>query len=179
MKYYEKKQREKSIFKGRVLHLHVDDVELSDGTRSTREIISHPGGVAILAFTKEHEVLLVKQFRYAIHESILEIPAGRMDQNETHFDCAIRELKEETGYISKEVSYLGQMFPTPGYSSEVIHLYLAKNCVYTGQTLEEGEFLDVIKMSYEDVLNRIQNNEIWDAKTIIALLKYDKLTKTE
>lgn len=172
MKHFEKKEHSHSVFKGKILHLHVDDVSLEDGSCTKREIVSHPGAVGILAFTESEEILLVKQFRYALQEVVLEIPAGRMDKHETHLDCAKRELLEETGYVSDSITYLGQVFPSPGYSNEVIHLYVAKNCTYQKQQLEAGEFLDVELYTLTELNQMILDNKIWDAKTLVALLKY-------
>lgn len=175
MKHFEKKEHSHSIYKGKILHLHVDDVSLEDGSCSKREIVSHPGAVGILAFTKTEEILLVKQFRYALQEVILEIPAGRMDKHETHLECAKRELLEETGYVSDSITYLGQVYPSPGYTNEVIHLYVAKNCTYQKQQLEAGEFLDVELHTLQDLIRMILDNKIWDAKTLVALLKYSSI----
>lgn len=175
MKHFEKKEHTQSIYKGKIIHVHVDDVSLEDGSCSKREIVSHPGAVGILAFTKAEEIILVKQFRYALNEVVLEIPAGRMDQHETHLECAKRELLEETGYTSDNITYLGQIYPSPGYSNEVIHLYIAKNCAYQKQQLEAGEFLDVEFHRIDALKQMILDNKIWDAKTVVALLKYSSI----
>ena len=96
--------------------------------------------------TDNNEVILVKQFRYPLQEAILEIPAGKINPDENHYDCGLRELLEETGAVPREYSYLGTAYPTPAYVTEKIHIYLAKGLTFKNQQLDDDEFLDIIKM---------------------------------
>lgn len=165
------------IYDGKIIRVEKDDIELEDGHRSTREVVFNTGGVSVLAFTKEGKVILAKQFRYPSKEELYEIPGGKQNENESFIEAGMRELEEETGYVSDDVSYFGYFYPTVAYCSEIIHLVLAKNCVYKKQHLDEGEHVDVALYDYDEVKDMIFNNEIKDGKTIIALLKYDALTK--
>lgn len=167
----EKQLSSEQIFDGKVVKLFVDDVELEDGTKAKREVIKHPGGVCVVPLTEENEVLFVRQFRYPHKQVLLEIPAGKLEWGESHHDCGLRELKEETGCTCDEYTYLGSLIPTPAYCGEVIHMYLARGLHGGEQKLDEGEFLDVERIPLDKAVEMVMNNEIGDAKTQIALLK--------
>ena len=167
----EKQLSSEQIFDGKVVKLFVDDVELEDGTKAKREVIKHPGGVCVVPLTEENEVLFVRQFRYPHKQVLLEIPAGKLEWGESHYDCGLRELKEETGCTCDEYTYLGSLIPTPAYCGEVIHMYLARGLHGGEQKLDEGEFLDVERIPLDKAVEMVMNNEIGDAKTQIALLK--------
>lgn len=167
----EKQLSSEQKFDGRVVKLFVDDVELEDGTKAKREVIKHPGGVCVLALTDENEVLFVRQYRYPHKQVLLEIPAGKLEWGESHHDCGLRELKEETGCTCDEYNYLGNLIPTPAYCGEVIHMYLARGLHRGEQKLDDGEFLDVERIPLDKAVEMVMNNEIADAKTQIALLK--------
>lgn len=171
MEFYEKTIKTDMKFEGRILKLHVDTVELPDGTVSTREIVEHMGGVAVVAIDENNNVYMVKQFRKPCEKVILEIPAGKIDKNEEPKDCGIRELEEETGLKAHKFISLGSMLPSPGYTAEVIHIYLAMD-LYEGKVhLDEGEFLSVEKYHIDELVSMIMHNEIRDAKTVIGILK--------
>lgn len=170
----EKTIKKETMYKGKILNVELHDVELPDGSFSKREILKHNGAVAILAITDNDEVLLVEQYRKAVELVTLEIPAGKIDGSEEAVVCAVRELKEETGYtVSKEK--LTKIYATHvaiGYSSELITIYfidgLSKE--QRGQlVLDEDEFLNLKKYKLEKVFELLDNNEITDSKTIIAL----------
>lgn len=167
----EKQLSSEQIFDGKVVKLFVDDVELEDGTKAKREVIKHPGGVCVVPLTDENEVLFVRQFRYPHKQVLLEIPAGKLEWGESHHDCGLRELKEETGCTCDEYTYLGSLIPTPAYCGEVIHMYLARGLHGGEQKLDEGEFLDIERIPLDKAVEMVMNNEIGDAKTQIALLK--------
>lgn len=158
------------IFKGKILSLYVDSVRLPDGRQSKRECVRHHGGACVL-FIKEGKIALVKQYRYLYGKEIYEIPAGKMDEGEQPDIAAQRELKEETGYKA-EVKHLLDIYPTPGYTDEVIHIYIAENGEYVGEKLDEGEFLNCQFFAIDDVLKMIESGEICDAKTVSAVYKY-------
>lgn len=161
----------KQIFNGVVVKLFVDDVELENGRTATREVIRHPGGVCVLPLDGEGNVLFVRQFRYPHGKVLLEIPAGKLEAGEQHYDCGLRELKEETGCTCDSYEYLGSLIPTPAYDSEVIHMYLARGLHAGEQKLDAGEFLDVERIPFEKAVEMVMNNEIGDSKTQIAILK--------
>lgn len=158
-------------FDGKIVKLYVDLVELEDGRTASREVIKHPGGVCVLPLDEDNNVLFVRQFRYPHGKVLLEIPAGKLEYGEKHYDCGPRELKEETGCTCDKYDYLGSLIPTPAYCGEVIHMYLARGLHYGAQKLDSGEFLDVEKIPLEKAVEMIMNNEIEDSKTQIAVLK--------
>ena len=166
-------------FDGRVVKLFVDKAELENGEVVTREVIRHPGGVCVLPLDEDNNVLCVEQFRYPHGRVLLEIPAGKLEYGEKHYDCGLRELKEETGCTCDRYDYLGSLIPTPAYCGEVIHMYLARGLHYGAQKLDDDEFLDVKKIPLEKAVEMIMNNEIADSKTQIAILKTKLLLEKE
>lgn len=175
MSFREEKLESRRIYDGKILKLDLDRVRLPDGRESRREIVRHNGGAAVL-LVKEGCVLLVRQFRYAYGKEIYEIPAGKLNQGEDPEVSAARELEEETGYRAKLVHAM-DLYPTPGYTDEVIHIYFATEFRFVGQKLDEGEFLNCEFIPFGDVLNRIASGEINDAKTIAAVYRY-KIDRT-
>lgn len=170
----EKCLKSNQIYSGRVLKYNVDEVELPDGNKGIRETVSHPGGVGILVI-KDDFVYLVKQYRYVFNKDIIEIPAGKLDKNEKHEDAAKRELKEELGLVAKNLTFLGEFYPSVGYTNEIIYLYFASEFEEGKQHLDEDEFLDKIKMSVDEFKRKIKSNEIKDGKTIAAYHLYNEL----
>lgn len=171
MDFEEKKISSEHIFKGRVVDLYVDEVLLPDGTRSKREYIRHSGGAAVL-FIKDGKAALVRQFRYAYGEETYEIPAGKLNQGEDPEEAALRELTEETGYRAENCSHLIDIYPTPGYTDEVIHIYLATEGRFVGEHLDEGEFLNCSYISLCELEGMIDRGKIKDAKTVAAYYSY-------
>lgn len=173
----EKTIQSELIYDGKIIRVEKDAVALENGHQSTREVVFNSGGVCTLALTNNEEVVLVKQFRYPSKEELWEIPGGKADADETYTQTGLRELEEETGYISEEVEYLGYMYPTVAYCSEIIHMVVAKNCTYKQQKLDDGEHVEVHLIPLQEVLRMIETNEIKDGKTIVAILKYIALHK--
>lgn len=170
MNFEEKKLNSEIKYKGKILTLTVDDIELPDGNKSVRECVRHSGGAAVL-LVKDGGVLLVKQFRYLYGKTIYEIPAGKLNAGEDPLTAAARELEEETGYRAKLVKLL-DLYPSPGYTDEIIHIYFATEYEFVGQKLDEGEFLNCEFIPLEKVLSLIDGGEICDAKTVTAILKF-------
>lgn len=160
----------REIFDGKVFKIKVDTVTLPDNSSSFRELVIHNGGVAIVAIEDDY-IYMVSQYRKAIEKTVLEIPAGKIEAGEEPLVCGKRELEEELGLVTDDFISLGKMYPTPGYCSEIIHLFLAKNFTKTSQKLDVGEFLHVEKLKISDVLTMIENNEICDGKTIVGVYK--------
>ncbi|MBE7088892.1 MAG: NUDIX hydrolase [Clostridiales bacterium] len=171
MKLKEETVNSKLIYDGKVVKLFLDKVKLPDESLANREIIKHSGGAAIL-LVDDNRVLLVKQFRYAYNEEIYEIPAGKLEDLENPEIAAVRELEEETGFVATKVDLLAKIFPTPGYTNEVIYIYHAKEYLKKQQKLDSGEFLKVEFIEIEKVLQMIDKGEICDAKTVTAVYKY-------
>ncbi|MEE3453598.1 NUDIX hydrolase [Dialister sp.] len=170
----EKLLRRNEIYDGQIIHVFKDQVELA-GRETVREVVLHCGAAAIIPVTDEGEVLFVRQYRYPVEEALLEIPAGKMDPGETPDECALRELEEETGYTGR-LEKLGYVYTTPGFCNETIHLYLATELVHKKQHLDEGEFLDVIRIPLKEVWDMVREGKIYDAKTLSAFaIAHDRL----
>lgn len=157
-------------FQGSFMRVMQDIVELPDGSESIREYIKHPGAVAILALDDEDNLLMERQYRHCVAQVIYEIPAGKLDPHEDLLTCGRRELAEETGYVAKEWIYLGECLPCIGYSTEKIVYYLAKGLAYTGQNLDKGEFLEVVKQPLSEIFELAFNGKIADSKTLSGLM---------
>jgi ADP-ribose pyrophosphatase len=159
----------KLIFKGKVLTMNYDTVLLPNGVKATREIIKHPGAVAVVPLANDGRIVLVKQYRYPVGKEMLEIPAGKLDKGEKTDDCARRELSEETGYLAGELIKLTSIYTTPGFTDEVIHVYLAKNLTIAERHPDEDEFINVELYTKDQVKQMITNGIICDAKSMIGL----------
>lgn len=173
----EKKISGEVIYDGKIIRVEKDYIELEDGHRSTREVVFNSGGVSVLALDKDENVILVKQFRYPSKEELYEIPGGKQNKDEDYVTSGMRELEEESGYTSEDAQYFGYFYPTVAYATEVIHLLLAKNCYYTKQHLDVGEYVSVELIPFEEVKKMVFDGRIKDGKTIIAVLKYDALRR--
>ena len=171
MNLEEKTIEQNTLYTGRILNFAVDRVLLPNGKEGTREMVSHSGGVGVLPLTEAHEVLLVNQYRYPYHKEILEIPAGKLSPGEQPIECGKRELKEETGTTARAYKSLGRLLPSPGYTDEVIHIYLATGLTFGDMQLDEDEFLDVVKMPMKKAVDLVLSGELEDSKTQIAILK--------
>ncbi len=171
MNLSEKTLSSKSVFDGRILHITLDEVELADGKMSKREVVNHPGGVAVAALDMDNNVFFVRQFRYPYKEIVLELPAGKLEKGSTPLENGKRELLEETGAEGYSYISLGQVYPSPGYTSEIIHLYACRVQREGENRPDEGEFLNVEKIPLEKAVEMVLNNMIPDAKTQIAVLK--------
>ncbi len=165
----EKTIKSDKLYRGKIINLRIDTVELPNQKYSKREIIEHGGGVAIIAI-KDKKLLLVKQYRKAVEESIYELPAGKLESTETPEECANREFTEETGYESKNMKFLFSFYSSPGFSNELIHLFLAEEISFVGANPDEDEYIETFEMPFDNALHMIKTGEIIDAKTIIGLL---------
>ncbi len=170
MKLFEKKIQSKTIFKGEIVGLFLDRVKLPNDKIATREKVTHPGAVGIIPVDGKGRITLVKQFRYPVANITLEIPAGKLDKNETPLDCAIRELEEEIGAAGPTMVHLSTFYTTPGFCNEVLYLYLAKDFTRKNNKLDDDEFLEIVELDLKDSLDLIENGGIRDAKTIIGIL---------
>ena len=171
MELTEKKLSEKLIYDGRILRLHVDTVELPNGAQAIREVADHPGGVAIVAIDDGDNVLTVRQFRYPFGRVIEEIPAGKLERGEDPREAALRELREETGATPRRFTELGPIIVSPGAYGEVLRLYLAEGLVPGEGHPDEDEFLEPDKTPFDEMVRRVMDGELTDAKTVIGILK--------
>lgn len=156
------------LFKGRLLRLERDTVQLPNGLQTSREVVRHPGAVGIIA-VKDQRVLLVRQYRYAIAQMTLEIPAGKLDPQELPHDCAVRELREETGFRGI-MEHISTFYTTPGFTDEVMHLFLARDLVWDPLNPDDDEFIEVESIPWHEAVHRAQQNEFNDAKTILGIM---------
>lgn len=164
-------------FKGHIINVRNDDVQLSNGHITSREIVEHRGGVGILPVTEDNEILMVKQYRYAYGEILMEIPAGKLEPGEEPFHTGIRELHEETGMTASVYYDLGIDYPSPGYCNEKISMFAATGLQQIGQKLDEGEFLNVVRVPYDEALRMVYEGRLTDSKTVIAILKFHEMRK--
>jgi len=170
-KFTEKTIETKEIFKGQMIDLQVDTVKLPNGGESTREIVKHPGAVAVIALTPENKLVLVEQYRKPLGKSILEIPAGKLDPGEDPITTARRELEEETGYQTDHLEYITSFYTAPGFSNEILYLYLAKELKVAENRLEpnEDEFVEVVECGIDQLDDLERSQRIHDIKTSYAI----------
>ena len=178
MNFTEKTLSSKNVFDGRILHITLDEVELPDGRKSKREVVNHPGGVCVAAIDDDNNLYFVRQFRYPYKEVVVELPAGKLEKGSTVLENGKRELLEETGAVGYSYISLGQIYPSPGYTSEIIHLYACRVKSEGKNNPDEGEFLNVEKISLGKAVEMVLNNQIPDAKTQIAVLKTSMLLQS-
>ena len=171
MDYTEKTRSCEEKYRGRIIYVHRDTVALSDGSEAVREVVEHSGGVGVLPVDADGNAWCVRQFRYPFGTHLLEVPAGKLEPGESPIDCAVRELGEETGFTAAEYTYLGMIYPSPGYCHEVLHIYLATGLTRGQAHLDRGEFLDVETYPLETLYRMVLRGELPDAKTAMAVMK--------
>lgn len=172
MNLSEKQLKKEYIYNGKIINVRRDEARLPNSATALREVVEHPGGVSVLPLDEDNNVYFVRQFRYPYFEEILEIPAGKRDRKgEEPLDCGKRELKEEIGALAEDYTFLGEVYPTPGYCDEIIFIYLAKGLTFSECEPDEDEFVETVKMPIEKAVEAVLSGEIKDAKTQIAVLK--------
>ncbi len=160
----------KKIYEGKIIELYLHKVKLQNGKFADREVITHPGGVAILAYKDSETILMVEQYRKPVEKVLLELPAGKLEKNEDTSECGKRELEEETGYKAKSFEYLGKIVTSPGFCNEYIYLYKAEN-LYAGKIGgDDDEFLNVKEVKIKNIKEMIKTGQIIDAKTISCFM---------
>lgn len=172
MELTERMVSSQTIFEGKIIKVTLDQAMLPDGKLAAREVVYHPGGVAVLALDEDMNVTLVRQFRYPIQQELLELPAGKLDHEaESQLIGAQRELSEETGLEAEEWTYLGYTLASPGFCDEALHMYLARKLKRKQQHLDEEEFLNVEVMKFDELVRQVMDGTITDAKTVSTTLK--------
>lgn len=171
-KFAEKTIKTEQIFAGRMINLQVDDVLLPDGNESKREIIKHPGAVAIIPITDDGKIVFVEQYRKPLEKSIVEIPAGKLETDEKPETTALRELEEETGYSAEQLTYITSFYTSPGFADEIMYIYLAKQLKPLAKPVagDEDEFVETVTLSLAEAKKYVNKQRIHDAKTAYALL---------
>ena len=171
-KFEEKTTKTTPIYDGKIVKLQIDDVTLPNGHVAKREIIKHPGAVAVIAVTDAGKLVLVEQYRKSLERSIIEIPAGKLEPGEEPIVTARRELEEETGYGAQSFTFLQAFATSPGFADEIIHLFVAKELykIENKADLDEDEFVDLLEVSLEEAGQMVADERIFDAKTAFAVL---------
>jgi ADP-ribose pyrophosphatase len=165
-----KLKKSEIVFKGKMIGLKVDTIEYKNGNTGIREVAIHPGGACIVPVTSEGKIVLLTQFRYPVQKVTLEIPAGKLDNNEDPFVCAARELEEETGYRSNNIIKLGEILTSPGFCTELLHLYIARDLIPGDHNREDGEEgMELFELTFDEIDEKIKNGGLVDAKTICAI----------
>ncbi len=162
----------KTVFKGNILNLKVKKVKLPDNSQGSREIIEHSGGATIIPVTTDNNIIMVKQYRKAPEEILLELPAGKLEKGESPLECVKRELEEETGYRAHNIKKLFSFYTSPGYSNEILHLFIGEQLEFTSRNPDPGEFIERIIIKPEEIMDLIFDGKIKDSKTIIGLLYF-------
>lgn len=170
-RFEEKTIKTEEIFSGKIISLEVQDVELPNGKTSKREIIKHPGAVAVIALTDDNKIVMVEQYRKALERTLVEIPAGKLEKGEDPKLCAMRELEEETGYESETLDWLISFYTSPGFADELVHLYVAKGLKKKENAagLDEDEFVELVELTLDQAMEYIKEQKIYDAKTAYAV----------
>ncbi|WP_017472248.1 NUDIX hydrolase [Amphibacillus jilinensis] len=170
-KFEEKTIKTEEIFKGKIINVTVDDVLLPNGKESKRELVRHPGAVAIIAVTKEKKLVMVEQYRKPLEKSILEIPAGKLEPEENHAVTARRELEEETGYTSGHLEYVTSFYTSPGFADELLHIYYTDKLkiMEEKRELDEDEFVEVHEYNLSELIAFQESGRIHDVKTAFAI----------
>ena len=171
MELTEKTLSSQTMFDGRIIHVRRDVIELPNGKEAFREVVDHPGGVCVLALDGEDRVLIVSQYRYPYNKVLRELPAGKLEKGEDPRDSGLRELEEETGLRPGTFQSMGCSYSSPGILEEKIHLYFAKDLVQGPCHPDDGEFLEIVRVPYQELLEMARKGEIKDGKTLVGILK--------
>ncbi|MDH4234948.1 MAG: NUDIX hydrolase [Gallionella sp.] len=162
------------MYDGNFIQVRKDNVRLPDGKVSTREYITHPGAVVVLAMLDNGNLVMERQFRYPLQREFIELPAGKIDNNEDTLLCAQRELLEETGYVASEWTHLTTVWPCIGYADERMEYFLARGLTYQERNLDDGEFLEVFELSLPEAVEWIRLGKINESKTMVGLFLLEK-----
>ncbi|RLL48145.1 NUDIX hydrolase [Oceanobacillus piezotolerans] len=171
-KFEEKTIKTEKIFEGKIISLQVDEVELPNGKTSKRELIKHPGAVAVIAITDDNKIVLVEQYRKPLEKTLVEIPAGKLEDGENPIIAAIRELEEETGYTTNDLHFVTSFYSSPGFADELLHIYITNELtkVDNPKPGDEDEFVEVLELTLDEAKQLVTEERIHDAKTNYAIL---------
>ncbi|MBP1969672.1 ADP-ribose pyrophosphatase [Virgibacillus natechei] len=173
MKLFEEKtMKTENIYNGSVVQLQVDDVTLPNGKASKREIIKHPGAVSVIPLTKDNKIIFVEQYRKPLEKSLIEIPAGKMERGESPVVTAVRELEEETGYTTKDLSFVTSFYTSPGFADELLYIYITDQleALETPVKGDHDEFVKLLELTLDEAKQYVEEERIHDAKTNYAIL---------
>lgn len=162
--------KSEKVFEGKIINVRVDTVELQNQKYAKREIVEHKGASAIIAINEKDELILVRQYRKAVEDFLFELPAGKIELSEEPMECAFRELKEETGYEAKKLNKIFEIYTSPGFLNEKIHLFKAEDLTYTSTDLDEDECIEVLFISKDEAKKMLDSGRISDSKTLVGIL---------
>lgn len=176
-KFEEKTIDTEKIYDGKIVELQVDDVTLPNGKTAKRELIKHPGAVAIIPITKDKKIVFVEQYRKPLEKSIVEIPAGKLEAGEKPEVTAVRELEEETGYTTNKLSLVTSFYTSPGFADELMYIYFSDELELVGTPVagDDDEFVELIELTLEEARVYVKQQRIHDAKTNYAILYLEQL----
>lgn len=171
-KFEEKTIKTESIYDGKIIKLQVDDVVLPNGKTAKRELVKHQGAVAVIAITKDHKIVFVEQYRKPLERSLIEIPAGKLELGEEPETTAVRELEEETGYTTKDLSFVTSFYSSPGFADELLHIYITDTLEKLDHPVagDDDEFVEVLELTLDEAKQYVEEERIHDAKTNYAVL---------
>lgn len=175
MDFYEKTLENKNIYSGKIITVDIETVLLPNNKTAAREIVRHPGAVAILPVDASGNICFVRQFRKAVDSELLEVPAGKLEKGEEPSQCALRELQEEIGYSANKLTFLTAIYTSPGFADEKIYIFKAEDLIKSELEKDDDEFINILWYKPDKAFEMIKNGEIRDAKTITALLTAYKL----
>ena len=173
----EKLIKREKIYKGKAVDFYKDEVSLPNGRTAVREYLGHPGAAAVLPFLDRRNMILVKQYRYPIGKYTYEIPAGKLDKNESPVQCVQRELEEETGYKARRIEKMLDFYPSTAFSNEILYIFAAFGLEKGNCRPDEDEFVSTVIFDFKKAVNMMKSGEIMDSKTVIALLYFDNILK--
>ena len=168
--FVETLSRRRTVYQGKSVNFRADVIRLPNGKPAVREYMDHPGAVGVVPFLDKKTVVLVRQYRYPVGKTTLELPAGKLDAGETPLSCVRRELREETGLTARKVTPLIEYWPTPAFANEVLTLYVASGLTQGKLCPDDDEFLEVVPMGFQKALDLVRTGQIRDSKTVIGLL---------
>ncbi|WP_164218144.1 NUDIX hydrolase [Virgibacillus sp. YIM 98842] len=171
-KFEEKTINSEKIYDGKIIDLQVDKVLLPDGNKAKRELVKHPGAAAVIPITKEDKIVLIEQYRKPLEKSIIEIPAGKVEKGEDPETAAIRELEEETGYTTSELSLVTSFYTSPGFADELIHIFITDELkpLDAPAAKDDDEFMEIMELTLDEAKQLVEEERIHDAKTNYAIL---------
>ena len=171
MEFKEEMVSQETVYEGVIVNVRRDKARLMDGRITNREVVEHPGGVAVFAMDDQGRVALVRQYRYPMGEETLELPAGKLEPGEDPRDSGLRELAEETGLVPGTFEDMGCLYSSPGILAERIYLYFAKDLTQGPTHPDDGEFVETVWLPYQDLVDKARRGEIKDGKTLVDILK--------
>src|SRR5690625_3499540 len=171
-KFEEQTIKTEKIYDGRIINVQIDEVQLPNGRKTNRELVKHPGAVAVIPITKENKIVLIEQYRKPLEKSIIEIPAGKVEKGEDPERTAIRELEEETGYTTGELSFVASFYTSPGFADELMHIFITDELkpLEIPAAKDDDEFIEVMKLTLDEAKQLVEDERIHDAKTNYAIL---------